>query len=65
MAYELNEVTTEAADNIIETRMPLGRFYCFDERKELWISIDNSSGDAFVEEFSDLINCIAYLELYT
>lgn len=64
-AYELQEIELDQVNNIIETRLPIGRFYCYDDKKDLWLSIDNSSGDAFIEEHDDQINCVAYLELYT
>jgi len=35
--------------NIIETRKPLGKFYTKEDGK--YIGIDNSTGDAWTEEF--------------
>ena len=47
----IKSVTKEEAKNIIRTGKPLGVFY----RKEgsKWVGIDNSNGNAIVEEFDD------------
>jgi hypothetical protein len=65
----LDEVSLTEIDNIIESRLPLGKFFChttkdpeqwiddagthrFKEDEDLFIAVDNSSGDARTEEFS-------------
>lgn len=47
------------ANEIIETRKPLGAFY-FEEGGK-FIGIDNTEGESFVEEFKDKESCIAWL----
>ena len=52
-------ITSIEAVNIIETREPIGRFILKEE--DLFIGIDNLSGDAWVEEFEKFDNCISWL----
>ncbi len=52
-------VTNEAALEIIEKRVPLGKFYCYEGRKV--IGIDNETGDAWTEEFGSLKTCKKWL----
>lgn len=56
-------VTSEEASKIIETRKPLGKFYEVDFEAEeiIYIGIDNTTGDAWVEEFQDIEECICWL----
>lgn len=60
MMTEIKKVKPEEADNIIETRKPLGVFYTIDEG--LYIAIDNMYGDAWVEEFKSLSGCRRWLK---
>lgn len=53
------EITEQTAKRIIESRYPIGIFYFKD--KDIFIGIDNSNGDSFVEEFKDLDTCLAWL----
>lgn len=48
---KITKITKEEAYKIIETKEPLGLFWLIDEGA--FIAIDNSHGEAFVEEFQD------------
>lgn len=56
-------ITSEEANKIIETGKPLGKFYEVDFEAEeiIYIGIDNTTGDAWVEEFEDIEECICWL----
>jgi hypothetical protein len=54
------EISQEKANAIIESREPKGVFY--HKENDRYIGIDNSVGEAFVEEFTDLKTCIYWLE---
>ncbi len=54
------EVTAKEALAIVRTRNPIGCFWQKDG--ELYIGIDNTTGDAWVEEFTALESCLAWLE---
>jgi len=56
---EIKKVTPEEASKIIDTRKPLGLFYCIEDG--LYIAIDNAYGDAWVEEFKSLSGCRRWL----
>lgn len=53
------KVTSEQASQIIETREPRGIFYLISNGK--YVAIDNSSGNAWTEEFITKKDCIRYL----
>lgn len=55
----LIEISSFEATEIIKSKSPIGKFY----RKEnnLFIGIDNETGDAWVEEFQTLENCFSWL----
>ena len=57
---EPKEVTAKEALGIIRTRNPIGRFWQKDG--DLYIGIDNTTGDAWVEEFTAIEYCLAWLE---
>jgi hypothetical protein len=63
---DIKKVSVEEAENIIETREPIGLFYCIEKSihtgKNVYIGIDNSYGDAWTEEFHSLVSCKKYLE---
>ncbi|WP_028306887.1 hypothetical protein [Desulfitibacter alkalitolerans] len=46
---DIKKITSKEASQIIDTRKPLGKFYLID--KGIYVGIDNSSGDAWTEEF--------------
>jgi len=75
MKYKL--ISKDDLSSIIEHRTPIGRFYSeevqdlsgFDENmkfvekfRTLFIACDNSSGDAFIEEFNTINLCEIYLD---
>lgn len=49
---EIKKITPAEASNVIETRKPLGLFYCIDNG--IYVGIDNRTGDAWTEDFRDL-----------
>lgn len=54
------EVSNKEAEKIICTREPLGKFWTKD--KDGYVAIDNSTGDAWTEDFRTKEECMAYLE---
>ena len=59
MLYTPTKITREEAYQIIDTRRPLGLFFCVDDGR--YVAIANEDGDAFVEDFPDRAKCIRYL----
>lgn len=57
---EIKEITEKEADNIIMTRNPRGLFWCKED--EWYIAIDNLTGDAWTENFTDKKQCFDYLK---
>jgi hypothetical protein len=57
---EIKYVTAEEAEEIICTREPVGLFYSKEGSK--FIAIDNSTGDAWTEEFDNREECMEYLQ---
>jgi len=57
---DIEKVTPEALREIIQTREPLGWFYAREGRR-LYVGVDNSSGDAWTEEFRSLRHCKRWL----
>lgn len=58
------EVTPEAAIRIIEERKPIGNFYSIEKDEDgsiAYIAIDNTTGDAWVEEFTDHNEMMSWL----
>lgn len=53
------EITSVEADNIIENRIPRGQFLLKDG--DLFVGIDNSTGDAWTEEFKKKDECVRWL----
>jgi hypothetical protein len=53
------EITSAEANNIIENREPRGHFLVKDG--DLFIGIDNSTGDAWTEEFKKQGDCVDWL----
>lgn len=56
---KVKEVSLEKAIRIIEKRRPIGLFYQIDGNT--YVGIDNSTGDAWVEEFPTLEECKNWL----
>lgn len=62
--HSINKVTPEEAGEIIEIRLPLGKFYCIEDAPRFhpaYVGIDNETGDAWVEEFRSLGACRRWL----
>lgn len=54
----ITQLTRDAANTVIKHRAPLGLFFVVDE---VIIGIDNTTGDAWTEEFKELDACIQWL----
>lgn len=54
------QITNEQARQIIKTRKPIGLFYT--KEKDIFVGIDNSSEDAWTEEFLHLEDCLQWLQ---
>jgi hypothetical protein len=54
-------VGKETGHKIIETRAPKGLFFLKDVARQRYIGIDNTTGDAWVEEFSRVDDCFRWL----
>jgi len=60
---EIKSISKDDAAKIIETREPKGLFFIQEKTKEKkkYTGIDNSDGNAWVEEFKTLKECLAWL----
>jgi hypothetical protein len=58
--FEIKTITGKEGLEIIEKRKPLGSFI-IEEENGTFTGIDNSTGDAWTEEFKKKINCIDWL----
>ncbi|GEM_PF-1135027 len=56
---KIEEINLQKARMIIDIRKPLGLFYFKED--EYWLSLDNTTGDAYVEEFENRNDCISWL----
>lgn len=54
----INIVNNVNAIKIIEIRKPLGSFII--NENSLWVAIDNTTGDAWTEEFTNLDSAIKW-----
>lgn len=59
---KIKEITQEEMVKVIENRKPEGLFYRYDKKDRVYIGVDNSTGDAWTEEFETLEGVIAFLE---
>lgn len=53
------KITPKDAREIIDKREPHGLFYL--EEDGVFVGIDNSTGDAWIEEFPDMTECLLWL----
>lgn len=53
-------ISKEKANQIIENRTPIGLFVT--EENGMFIGIDNQSGEAWVEEFDNKVDCENWLK---
>lgn len=56
---KIETITVNRAEQIIETRLPLGLFMCYEN--QIVIGIDNSTGNAWTEEFKTVALAIEWL----
>lgn len=54
-------VNKQEAEKIIDTFKPIGIFYMYDNEANVYVGIDNSSGECWVEEFYSLEDCLEWL----
>lgn len=59
MKDEVKQVSKDEANAIIEKRKPLGLFYLIDGN--VYVGIDNRLGNAWVEEFLTIEDCLDWL----
>lgn len=57
----IKEVGRNQAKQIINTRQSIGKYWLFDFSGK-YIGLDNSSGEAWMEEFDTKQECIEWLE---
>lgn len=55
----IQEITTDEAIKIIDTRFPLGLFYHRDG--DIFVGIDNTTNEAWTEEFANIEDCRNWL----
>ena len=60
MRDDIEKVTVEAIRQIIETRQPRGLYYT-KEARHFYVGVDNSTGDAWTEEFTSKRKCLRWL----
>lgn len=63
-AYKISKVTIDKLNNVIENMKDeslYGKFYS-EEKDGTWIAVDNSTGNAWTEEFSSEENALKWLE---
>lgn len=56
---DIKEIDKKTASSIIENRILLGLFWVKED--EVYVGMDNTTGDAWGEEFKDLESCYKYL----
>lgn len=59
---EINKVSSNDIEKIIDTMRPEGNFYCYDKKNKEYIAVDNTTGEAFTESFKDKKSCLDWLE---
>lgn len=62
---EIKKITPAEASAIIETRQPLGIFYCIEKDSACgrhYVGIDNRDGSAWTEDFKSLSACKRWLK---
>lgn len=56
---EIREISPADAKTIIDTRRPFGLFCC--KEASVYVGIDNTTGDAWTEDFKNLDDCMKWL----
>lgn len=68
MNKEIKQVSVEELDKIINERTPRGLYYSVctkDNGKEVYVGVDNSTENAWTEEFDTLDKCKNWLMIYS
>lgn len=58
----IREVGRAEAKNIITKKSPIGKYWLFDVATCAFVAIDNTTGDAWTEEFDTKEDCLKWLE---
>ena len=58
----IKKVTPEEMLQIIDTRKPLGMFYCISTFCKRYVACDNRTGDAWTEDFKSLSGAKNWVE---
>ena len=61
MSEKAQWISAENACEIISTRDPIGLFIHHDVLREVYVTIDNSTGDAWVKEFKYYEDAVKWL----
>lgn len=59
LSHKCRRVTLRKAQEIINTRKPVGTFWT--KEKDLYVGIDNRTGDAWCEDFKTIEECFEWL----
>lgn len=59
--YNILKVDEEKMERVISSKRPIGLFYAFDNSNSVYLGCDNSTGDAWVEEFRTKAKCMRWL----
>lgn len=57
----ITAISNRRARKIIDSYKPLGLFIYYDKKQKVYIGIDNSSGEAYTEEFNQIRECLSWL----
>lgn len=57
---DISYIDEERASSIIDTRKPIGK-YLYEDEDGIFVAIDNTTGDAWTEEFSTLLEAEQWL----
>ena len=63
--YPIKELAKNFIGQVSETRKPHGQFYSDSKSGGVYVAVDNTTGDAWTEEFSSKNACKKWLKGYT
>ena len=63
---DYKSVNRKSIDRIIKYRKPIGKYICDEEAglATIWTAVDNSTGDAWTEEFGSRTMAVRWLHGY-
>lgn len=62
---KIERITSEQASEIINTGKPIGLFWLkskLEDGSDVWVGIDNSTGNAWTEDFKTKARCFNWLK---